>query len=235
MCSPIACHYLSQALQIYNPVLWHCVHLCVCSSFVQFSVMWCMQYLYCRALINASASPNFPPFSFCYLIISCLSQLSIFACTKYLTSALKIGKGDVEKNIFLFLIFFSQNHLLLRFEMIVIFFRGYFWKIKWYEGCASVVFCLQGELSLFYPKGNDYFFQKAPLFFVNKVINLSISVYFWPKFGSCIFPDLICKWGFRTSLWILDVTKIVVKCCFETDQFLMKYIFERQLLCLQTI
>lgn len=136
---------------------------------------------------------------------------------------------------FFFLIFFSQNHLLLRFEMIVIFFRGYFWKIKWYEGCASVVFCLQGELSLFYPKGNDYFFQKAPLFFVNKVINLSISVYFWPKFGSCIFPELIYKWGFRTSLWILDVTKTVVKWCFETDQFLMKYIFERQLLWLQTI
>lgn len=113
MCSPIACHYLSQALQIYNPVLWHCVHLCVCSSFVQFSVMWCMQYLYCRALINASASPNFPPFSFCYLIISCLSQLSIFACTKYLTSALKIGKGDVEKNIFLFLnIFFLKPFII---------------------------------------------------------------------------------------------------------------------------
>lgn len=208
--------------------------MCVLVLF-SFLYMWCMQYLYCCALINASASPNFPPFSFCYLIISCLSQLSIFACTKYLTSALKIGKGDVEKNIFLFLIFFSQNHLLLRFEMIVIFFRGYFWKIKWYEGCASVVFCLQGELSLFYPKGNDYFFQKAPLFFVNKVINLSISVYFWPNIGSCIFPDLICKWGFRTSLWILDVTKIVVKWCFETDQFLMKYIFERQLLWLQTI
>lgn len=202
---------------------------------LSFLYMWCMQYLYCRALINASASPNFPPFSFCYLIISCLSQLSIFACTKYLTSALKIGKGDVEKNIFLFLIFFSQNHLLLRFEMIVIFFRGYFWKIKWYEGCASVVFCLQGELSLFYPKGNDYIFQKAPLFFVNKVINLSISVYFWPNIGSCIFSELIYKWGFRTSLWILDVTKIVVKWCFEKDQFLMKYIFERQLLCLQTI
>lgn len=204
-----------------------CIYVCVL-VLLSFLYMWCMQYLYCCALINASASPNFPLFSFCYLIISCLSQLSIFACTKYLTSALKIGKGDVLKNIiFFFFNIIFQNHLLLRFEMIVIFFRGYFWKIKWYEGCASVVFCLQGELSLFYPKGNDYFFQKAPLFFVNKVINLSIS--------SCIFPELIYKWGFRTSLWILDVTKIVVKWCFETDQFLMKYIFERQLLWLQTI
>lgn len=212
------------------------VYIYVCSSLLSFLYMWCMQYLYCCALINASASPNFPPFSFCYLIISCLSQLSIFACMHQICHFRfkNWERGCLKEYRFFFNIFF-QNHLLLRFEMIVIFFRGYFWKIKWYEGCASVVFCLQGELSLFYPKGNDYFFQKAPLFFVNKVINLSISVYFWPNIGSCIFPDLICKWGFRTSLWILDVTKIVVKWCFETDQFLMKYIFERQLLWLQTI
>lgn len=158
----------------------------------------------------------------------CMHQISHFRFKNWERGCFK------EYHFFFFNIIF-QNHLLLRFEMIVIFFRGYFWKIKWYEGCASVVFCLQGELSLFYPKGNDYFFQKAPLFFVNKVINLSISVYFWPNIGSCIFPELIYKWGFRTSLWILDVTKIVVKWCFEKDQFLMKYIFERQLLCLQTI
>lgn len=63
MCSPIACHYLSQALQIYNPVLWHCVHLCVCSSFAQFSVhvMYAVFVLLClnQCLSFTQLSPIF--------------------------------------------------------------------------------------------------------------------------------------------------------------------------------
>lgn len=116
-----------------------CTSMCVL-VLLSFLYMWCMQYLYCCALINASASPNFPPFSFCYLIISCLSQLSIFACMHQICHFRfkNWERGCLKEYRFFFNIFF-QNHLLLRFEMIVIFFRGYFWKIKWYEGCASVV------------------------------------------------------------------------------------------------
>lgn len=101
--------------RLYKSITPSCdtVYIYVCVLvLLSFLYMWCMQYLYCCALINASASPNFPLFSFCYLIISCLSQLSIFACTKYLTSALKIGKGDVLKNIIFFKIFFSKPFII---------------------------------------------------------------------------------------------------------------------------
>lgn len=116
MCSPIACHYLSQALQIYNPVLWHCVHLCVCSSFAQLSVhvMYAVFVLLClnQCLSFTQLSPIF-----ILLLDDKLSVPTVHFCMHApnisVTSALKIGKGDVEKNIFLFLnIFFSKPFII---------------------------------------------------------------------------------------------------------------------------